>query len=94
MERQIWQKYRDRGLVVLGVNAGERNDPEKNARDFVTKHGVTYGTLMDTQDELSELYRVQVLPTIAIIDREGVLRYLQAGFDLEIVTAEVEKLLK
>ena len=93
MEKDFWKKYRARGLTVLGVNAGEREDPEKMARGFVTQHGVTYPTVMDTENQLSELYQVEAFPTVAIIDRKGVLRYLEAGFDEAAVRERVEALL-
>jgi len=93
MEKQIWQKYRERGLQVFGVNAGERSDPEKNARQFVTKNEVTYPTLMDTDDTMMETYKIEAFPTVAIIDRKGTLRYIQAGFSEEAVRQQVEALL-
>jgi peroxiredoxin len=93
MEKEIWQKYRDRGLAVFGVNAAERQDPEQMAKKFVAENGVTYPTLMDTEDEASGAYGIRALPTIAIIDKKGVLQYLQAGFNGEAVIAKIEALL-
>jgi len=93
MEKDVWLKYRDRGLAVFGVNAGERRDPEKMAREFVAKNGVTYPTLMDTEDEMLRAYEVTAFPTIAIIDRKGTLQYLQAGYDEETVKRRIEALL-
>ena len=93
MEKALWLKYRDQGLAVFGVNAGERDDPQKMARQFVAQNGVTYPTLMDTEDVASQAYKIEAFPTIAIIDRKGVLRYFQAGFNEEAVVRLVEKLL-
>jgi len=93
MENEIWQKYRGQGLTVLGVNAAEREDPVKMATSFVKEHGLTYPILMDTEDQLSQAFQVEVLPTIAIIDRKGVLRYLQRGFREEDVIQQVKALL-
>jgi peroxiredoxin len=93
LEKEIWQKYRDQGLSVIGVNAAEREDPEKMARGFVEKHAVTYPVVLDLQDEASTAYRVEVLPTIAVVDRQGTLRYLERGFNRDAVVAQLEKLL-
>lgn len=93
MEKEIWQKLKDQGLQVIGVDASEREDPEKMAREFVAKHGVTYPVVLDDADEASNAYEIQVLPTIALIDRKGTLRYLARGFDHEAVSAQLEKLL-
>lgn len=93
MEKEFWMKYRDRGLAVFGVNVGERQDPERMARTFVERHRLTYPTLMDTQGVTSRPYRVEALPTVAVIDRKGVLRRLESGFDEEGIAAQVERLL-
>lgn len=93
MEKEIWLKYRDRGLTVIGVNAAEREDPERMARGFVEKHGVTYPVVLDLQDEASTAYRIEVLPTIALVDRKGTLRYLERGFDRQAVEVRLQELL-
>lgn len=93
MEKEIWQKYRDQGLTVIGVNAAEREDPEKAAREFVQRHSLTYPVVLDTADEASAAYQVQALPTLALVDRKGTLRYLQRGFDRESVEDQLQKLL-
>jgi peroxiredoxin len=66
---------------VLGVNVGERQDPEKKARDFVALHALTYPILMDLEGAAADAYGVRTLPTNAVVDREGVLRYLKTGYD-------------
>lgn len=93
MEKEIWQKYRERGLVVYGVNAGERMTPHEMARGFVQQHSLTYPVLMDVDSEASELFAIRAFPTLAVIDRKGVLRYLQAGFNKAAVLQQVEALL-
>lgn len=94
MESEIWQKNRDRGLVVLGVNAREQGDPHALARGFVREHGVTYPTLMDLNDEMSQAYQIEAFPSVAILDRQGTLRYLQPGFDGDAVVTTVNQLLQ
>lgn len=93
MEKNIWQKYRAKGLTVLGVNMGEESDPEKMARGFVKDHELTYPVLLDTEDQLSQAFQIQVLPSIAILDRKGVVRYLKKGFDPAVITQQIEDLL-
>lgn len=93
MEKEIWQKYRAKGLTVLGVNTSEESEPEKKARGFVMEHQLTYPVLLDTEEQLSQVFQVQVLPRIAILDRKGVVRYLKKGFDQAAVAQQVEDLL-
>jgi peroxiredoxin len=93
MEKEIWQKYRDRGLSVFGVNAGEDEEPAKKAQGFASQHELTYPVLLDSEDELSQTFNVQAFPTIVLIDRKGIVRYMQSGFDHEAVAGTLEKLL-
>ena len=81
LEKEIWQKYRSRGVVVLGIDAGERSDQEKNARQFRDNHSLTYPILLDAGDRVLEKYGVTAFPTSLVIDRKGVVRLAEVGFD-------------
>ena len=80
--------------MVLGLNTSEREDPEKKARNFVAQHALTYPVLLDSEGAAADAYGVRALPTNAIVDREGVLRYLQSGFDEEQVLKQIQTLLR
>lgn len=82
MQRGIWQTLKNRGVVVLGVNCGEQGpDPYAKARAFRARHGLTYPIAVDVQNEVMKMYGVRAFPTNCVIDRQGVVRYLQSGFD-------------
>jgi len=71
----IWQAYRARGVVVLGVDSG---DAATDARRFVSAHGITYPVVSDPNQELAANgYGVPGLPVTFVIDREG--RLVGAG---------------
>ena len=94
MEKEIWQRYRSRGLVVVGINTGEQEtDRVPIARGFRDKHGLTYPIWIDAQDKTMERYGGEGFPTNAIVDREGNLRYAQSGFDEEAITRVIAQLL-
>jgi len=93
LEAEVWKKYRDEGLAVVGVNTAERQDPQRMAREFVERHGLTYPVVLDADGTASEAYQVEALPTTALIDRKGVLRRLIRGFDKEAILREVQALL-
>lgn len=78
---------------MFGVNIGEHEKPVENAREFVKKNGVTYPTLMDIEGRHNRAFQIRALPTVAVIDRKGVLRYLQTGFDEDGVIRQIEALL-
>lgn len=73
----FYRQYRDRGLVVLGVN---QQEPEGTARSFAELFGVTYPILLDRNGGVSDGYRVSTgLPISFFIDREGVIRRIFIG---------------
>jgi peroxiredoxin len=70
------QQYRDRGLVVLGVNFQER-DEEITA--FLGQVGVTFPSLVDRTGEVTRQWRATGLPTTFLIDRQGIIRDVRVG---------------
>jgi cytochrome c biogenesis protein CcmG/thiol:disulfide interchange protein DsbE len=63
-----WQKYRSRGVVVLGVDA---QDVAKDGRRFVSKHGLTYRNLADGPGSSLGHWGVTGFPETFFIDRRG-----------------------
>lgn len=66
------------GFRVVGVNA----DDEKTItiESFLGRVPVSFPILLDPGLVVSDLYRVRGLPTTYLIDREGVVRAVQAGY--------------
>lgn len=79
------QQYRDRGLVVLGVDFQER-DEEITA--FLNQVGVTFPSLVDRTGEVSRQWRATGLPTTFLIDRQGIIRDVRVGAFTEAMLEE------
>lgn len=94
LEKGFWQRYRDQGLVVIGVNTNEEGDHERLAREFVRQHGVTYPTVIDGNEAVARDYGVTALPTVAVVDRAGKLVYKVQGFTESAVREQVETVLR
>ena len=66
---RVWQQYRRRGVVVLGVDSG---DAKSDARRFLAAHGVTYPIVSDPHELLSgNAYDIPGLPATFVIDGRG-----------------------
>jgi cytochrome c-type biogenesis protein len=76
--QSVFETYRDRGLRVVGVSQ-DVGEARRDIEEFVEEYGVTYSILHDPQMRGLDLYRVNGLPGSFLIDREGVLRWLQYG---------------
>ncbi len=74
---QLYQKYKDLGFVILGVNIDEDSSKTK---DFLAKRPVNFPVLYDTKKQVSDLYNVVAMPTTYLIDRDGKLRYYHRSY--------------
>ena len=68
MLEQVWQEYRDRDVVVLGVNA---QDFTSDARGFVERYGMTYPVVHDGPGSSLGRYGLSGFPETWWIDRRG-----------------------
>ena len=91
---KLHDKYRAAGLVLLGVNVDD--DPRK-AAELVTRLGLRFPVLLDTDKQVSRRYDMSAMPATFLIDRDGVVRSIhrgyRAGFEQR-YDAEIRELLK
>lgn len=64
----LWEKYKDQGLVVIGV---DYVDTEPEAKKFMQEFGVTYPTGADVGTVISSKYKITGVPETYFITREG-----------------------
>ena len=90
----VYQKFRDQGLVVLGVNTTFQDD-EASARAAIRDWGVTFPIVFDRDGATSRQYRVQAMPTTFFIGRDGVIRDVVFGGPLSeaLIASKIEKLM-
>jgi cytochrome c biogenesis protein CcmG/thiol:disulfide interchange protein DsbE len=66
--QQTYERYRDQGLVVLGVDV---NDFRADARRFMDKHGLTYPVVYDGKGSTIGKWGVRGFPETFFVDRSG-----------------------
>ncbi len=74
--QELHEKFRNRNVKVIGINAWESLDSEKYMRD----HNYTYQLLLDG-DEVAEAYMANVLPTLYVIGTDGKIVHWEVGYD-------------
>jgi cytochrome c biogenesis protein CcmG/thiol:disulfide interchange protein DsbE len=89
---QAWRQYKDKGLVVLGI---DYLDTESAAIKYLEEYNTSYAIGTDTQEQISRAFHITGVPESFFIDRKGTIRkvVIQAMTQQELVTA-VEDLLK
>ncbi|MFO8182699.1 MAG: TlpA disulfide reductase family protein, partial [Candidatus Aegiribacteria sp.] len=87
----IHETYPDDRVSVYGVNVWENGDPE----EFMDENGFTYGLLLEG-DDVAEDYRVTGIPTMYVVDRQGVIAFVEVGANPDIgrlLTSAVDSLM-
>jgi hypothetical protein len=87
------EKWRDKGLSVVGVHTPEM-DYERDAarlREFVRTNKIAWPVVLDPDYAAWRRYQVEAWPTIVLIDRAGVVRKTVIGDNQ---SAEIEASLK
>ncbi len=74
---ELHDKYNPLGFMVLGVNV-ELDSTQ--ARRFLDDNPVSFPVLLDSENKVTQAYEVVAMPTTAIIDRHGKIRYLHKGY--------------
>lgn len=75
--QRAWEKYRDRGLIVLGV---DYVDTETDAKKFIGEFQQTYPNGADLGTQISQGYHITGVPETYFVARDG--RLLQ-GIDAQ-----------
>ena len=96
--QRLQDKYRERGLVVIGVafnfgvnmGMGMHMDRDTVAA-FARRLGIRYALVQDSPELQKEFGGIQGLPTAFLLDRNRVIRYKVIGFEH---TDKVEMALK
>jgi cytochrome c biogenesis protein CcmG/thiol:disulfide interchange protein DsbE len=88
---RAWQAYRDRSVVLVGVNIQDKEEP---ARRFLDRFGHTFPNAPDPAGRVSVDYGVYGVPETFFIDRAGRVRFKHVGAVTdEILKQQLDKLL-
>ncbi len=87
--QKLHTKYQDKGLMVIGVNSYERGgDPVK----FMKDNKYNYHLVLKG-DQVAQTYKVEGIPTLYLLDKEGKIAFSQSGINQQL-EATLEELIK
>lgn len=77
---KLYQKYKDRDVVILSVNATSQEKNTQRVESYVDEQGLSFPVVLDEEGAVLKQYKVTAYPTTYIIDPSGVIqdRYLGA----------------
>jgi cytochrome c biogenesis protein CcmG/thiol:disulfide interchange protein DsbE len=88
---QAWQRYRSRGVMVVGVNYQDR---DAAAREFLARFRHTFPNGPDVGSKIAIEYGVYGVPETFFIDRHGRLAHKHVGeISLPVLVQQIERLL-
>lgn len=87
--QRLHDKYRGAGLEVLAVSA----EPVEVIRGFKEKSEWTYPVFHDPDGKMHASYSILALPTVMLINRDGMIVYTVEGVDPEELEREVDRLM-
>jgi cytochrome c biogenesis protein CcmG/thiol:disulfide interchange protein DsbE len=93
--QRIHERYRDRGLELVGVSVDAAGDDEA-IQAFMRRYGMTYPVWRDPSETVSSTFLVVGVPATFLIDRTGILRWKKTGpiaKDDPALTAAIERAL-
>lgn len=74
---RLYGRYRERGLVVVGVNVDREL---RNMRDFLSRAPVHFPVVHDARHVVADRYQPSTMPSSYFVDRNGVVRHVKRGF--------------
>lgn len=90
MER-LHKAFHDKGLVVLGVSLDTAGVEE--VRSFAREHGISYPILRGS-DEVIEKYMVRAIPTLFLVNKEGLIaKQYMGGAEDDVLAKDIRALL-
>jgi cytochrome c biogenesis protein CcmG/thiol:disulfide interchange protein DsbE len=72
----VWQKYKDDGVMVIGVSLDESEDQALRA---VEELHATFPVVLDPGQRIAGAYGVAKVPTTFVVDRNNVVRWVGRG---------------
>lgn len=90
--RGIYQGYSSEDVMIITIDI-DRSDSNSDLVAFRSDYGENWTFARDT-DDVENKYRVSYIPTIVIIDRNGIIRYWGAGeLSEQKLSEEIDKLI-
>ena len=86
----IARRFKNDGLVVLGVNTSDPNGPQL-APALMARKGITFPIVSDPDNAIARRYHADGLPTLVVLSKEGKIVAVRSGVTGE---AELERLLR
>ena len=81
---EIAEEYKSRGVALFAVN---QQEGKETVQEFLKQHKLNVSILLDSDGQVGTAYGARALPTLALIDKKGVVQSVHVGFSPSLKTA-------
>ena len=74
--QKLHDEFKDKGVVVLGVNMGERSPTA--GKEYIASKKFTYPCVFEA-DELANAYGITAIPTLVVVGKDGKIMEIEVG---------------
>lgn len=92
LEKEIWQKYKDKKVQVVGVALQEGDGPFAKMRKFRKDHKLTYPLVLDDPGNIIQKFGFSGIPQGVVIDPKG--KYVAESDSVAGLSTSLRKLVK
>jgi thiol-disulfide isomerase/thioredoxin len=96
----MYRRYKNSpNVAFVSINWEKTDDALEHrttAREFIKRNNYTFPVMYDHEKSAVQAYQIQGFPTVFTIDKTGVVRYVNIGFDPQvdkILDAQIQSLL-
>ncbi len=75
---RLAKEYASKGVAVIAVNIDKQRD---NAERMVKQLGLSLNVLLDPAGAVAGTYDLPKMPTSFVVDKKGIVRYVNEGFE-------------
>jgi peroxiredoxin len=76
--QSLQDKFKDKNFEILSLNQGEAADDVKR---FMDRKKYGFHALLDADGAVGAKFGVRAIPTLVLVDKDGVVQWLQAGYE-------------
>ena len=73
----LQDKFKGQDFEILSLNQGEAAD---QVSQFITRKKYGFHVLLDADNAVANKYGVRGIPTLVLVDKQGIIQWLQVGY--------------
>lgn len=77
---ELNETYKTDSLIILGVNVDTELDKIREFQKAINAE-ISFPIIFDKDSKLPPLYNVEGMPTTVVINRDGIVKYKEVGYD-------------